>query len=78
MDFLKNTGLIAWIGMVASLFFFYFLFRKGLRAAQKGIPIDPSRYPRPKEAIDDLPHRSSCLLSTAARKESGHLFFCQI
>jgi len=53
MDFLKNTGLIAWVGMIAVLFLFYFLFRKGLHASQKMNPIDPSRYPRPKEAIDD-------------------------
>ena len=53
MDFLKNTGLIAWVGMIATLVLFYFLFRKGLRASQKGIPLDPGLYPRPKEAIDD-------------------------
>ncbi len=53
LDFLKNTGLIAWVGMIATLVLFYFLFRKGLRASQKGIPLDPSLYPRPKEAIDD-------------------------
>ena len=53
MDFLKNTGLIAWVGMIVTLVFFYFLFRKGLRASQKGIPLDPNLYPRPKEAIDD-------------------------
>jgi Na+/H+ antiporter NhaD/arsenite permease-like protein len=53
MDFLKNTGLIAWVGMIATLIFFYFVFRKGLHASQKGVPIDPSLYPKPKEAIDD-------------------------
>jgi Na+/H+ antiporter NhaD/arsenite permease-like protein len=53
MDFLKNTGFIAWVGMIATLIFFYFVFRKGLRASQRGTPIDPSLYPRPKEAIDN-------------------------
>jgi Na+/H+ antiporter NhaD/arsenite permease-like protein len=53
MDFLKNTGLIAWVGMVVTLVLFYFVFRKGLHASQKGIPLDTSLYPRPKEAIDD-------------------------
>jgi Na+/H+ antiporter NhaD/arsenite permease-like protein len=54
MDFLKNTGLIAWVGMIATLAFFYLVFRKGLRASRKGIPVDPSLYPKPKEAIEDL------------------------
>jgi len=53
MDFLKNTGLIAWVAMIATLVFFYLVYRKGLRASQKGIAIDPSLYPRPQEAIDD-------------------------
>jgi Na+/H+ antiporter NhaD/arsenite permease-like protein len=53
MDFLKNTGLIAWVGMIASLIFFYLVFRRGLRASQKGVPIDPDLYPKPKEAVDD-------------------------
>jgi Na+/H+ antiporter NhaD/arsenite permease-like protein len=53
MDFLVNTGLIAWVGMVASLLIFYFVFRKGLRASQKKNPVDPSLYPRPKEAIGE-------------------------
>jgi Na+/H+ antiporter NhaD/arsenite permease-like protein len=53
MDFLKNTGLIAWLGMIAVVVFFYFLFRKGLQASQKGIRFDRRSAPRPKEAIDD-------------------------
>ena len=53
MDFLVNTGLIAWVGMAASLLLFWLVFRKKLRASQKGVPIDSSLYPRPQEAIDD-------------------------
>jgi Na+/H+ antiporter NhaD/arsenite permease-like protein len=53
LDFVKNTGLIAWVGMVATLAFFYFAFRRGLRASQKGSALDPSLLPRPKEAVDD-------------------------
>ena len=51
-DFLVNTGLIAWIGMIATLFFFYFAFRKVLQPA--GVePIDTSQLPQPVEAIID-------------------------
>jgi Na+/H+ antiporter NhaD/arsenite permease-like protein len=53
LDFLQNTGLIAWVGMAVVLVFFYLVFRKRLPATQKGIPLDVSLYPRPKEAIDD-------------------------
>jgi Na+/H+ antiporter NhaD/arsenite permease-like protein len=52
-DFLKNTGLIAWVGMIVVLVLFFLIFRKGLQASQKGIPLEPSLYPQPKEAIDD-------------------------
>jgi Na+/H+ antiporter NhaD/arsenite permease-like protein len=53
-DFLKNTGLIAWVGMIVILVLFYFVFRKGLHASQKGMALDRNLFPRPKEAIDDL------------------------
>jgi Na+/H+ antiporter NhaD/arsenite permease-like protein len=53
MDFLANTGLIAWVGMAASLLIFYFVFRRGLHSSQKKNPVDPSLYPRPREAIGD-------------------------
>jgi Na+/H+ antiporter NhaD/arsenite permease-like protein len=53
MDFVKNTGLIAWVGMAASLFLFWLIFRKKLRASQKELPTDSSLYPRPQEAIED-------------------------
>jgi Na+/H+ antiporter NhaD/arsenite permease-like protein len=53
LDFLKNTGVIAWIGMVATLLIFYFVFRRPLRASQGHIHSDPGQYPEPKKAIVD-------------------------
>ncbi len=51
-DFLTNTGPIAWIGMLLTLAFFYFAFRKALRSSQGDV--DPhARYPEPSEAITD-------------------------
>ncbi|MDD5287574.1 MAG: SLC13 family permease [Dehalococcoidales bacterium] len=52
-DFLVNTGVIAWVGMIASLVFFYLVFRKSLKASQTGIKINPEQYPEPKKAISD-------------------------
>jgi len=51
-DFLMNTGLIAWIGMVAALIFFYLVFRKTLKP-DGGIAVDTSKLPQPSEAITD-------------------------
>ncbi len=50
-DFAVNTGLIAWIGMIAALVFFYFCFRKTLTASQGDSSTSPIRYPEPGEAI---------------------------
>jgi Na+/H+ antiporter NhaD/arsenite permease-like protein len=50
-DFVTNTGVIAWIGMIATLVFFYFAFRKALKASQG--KVDAETYPDPKEAIVD-------------------------
>jgi Na+/H+ antiporter NhaD/arsenite permease-like protein len=51
-DFAVNTGIIAWIGMIATLIFFYFAFRKALQPA--GIlPVDTSQLPQPAEAVTD-------------------------
>jgi len=57
MDFATNTGPIAWVGMLFTIGFFYFAFRKILIRSQQssnndadGIPI---RYPEPGEAIVD-------------------------
>ncbi len=54
-DFLNNTGVIAWIGMIAALVFFYFAFRKQLNASVKQSP-EPVCYPQPKEAITSIKH----------------------
>jgi Na+/H+ antiporter NhaD/arsenite permease-like protein len=50
-DFLVNTGLIAWVGMLAALAFFYFAFRKSLKKSQSEADIDPRQYPEPGKAI---------------------------
>lgn len=51
-DFAVNTGPIAWIGMLVTLAFFYFSFRKTLSRPQtsdgEGLP---TRHPEPREAI---------------------------
>jgi Na+/H+ antiporter NhaD/arsenite permease-like protein len=52
-DFLVNTGVIAWVGMIVTLIFFYMVFRKRLRTTQPGVKIDPSQFPEPKKAISD-------------------------
>ncbi len=52
MDFLVNTGPIAWTGMIVTLVIFYFLFRKSLTASQQGDLDDLlSKCPLPREAI---------------------------
>jgi Na+/H+ antiporter NhaD/arsenite permease-like protein len=50
-DFLKNTGVIAWIGMIIVLVFFYFIFRKALLQSQKNLSSETKQYPNPREAI---------------------------
>jgi Na+/H+ antiporter NhaD/arsenite permease-like protein len=50
-DFAVNTGLIAWIGMLFTLGFFYFCFRKSLTSPQGEAKISLIRYPEPGEAI---------------------------
>ena len=51
-DFIVNTGPIAWIGMLTTLIFFYFAFRKVLQP-DGVVPIDTSQLPQPAEAIID-------------------------
>lgn len=51
-DFLTNTGPIAWIGVLLTLAFFYFAFRKALKSSQGEVDPD-QRYPEPSEAITD-------------------------
>lgn len=54
-DFLENTGLIAWIGMVVTLLIFYFAFHKQLLASHSGAGA-VERYPQPREAIHNMAH----------------------
>lgn len=53
-DFISNTGVIAGISLIAIVIFFYFCFRKELKASEVAIDqIDESTYPNPKDAITD-------------------------
>lgn len=53
-DFITNTGVIAGISLIAIVIFFYFCFRKELKASEVAIgQIDESTYPNPKDAITD-------------------------
>lgn len=49
-DFLNNTGVVAGICLVISVFFFYFAFRKELVTEGSG-EVDMSKFPKPSEAI---------------------------
>ncbi len=52
MDFLLNTGLMAWIGMIVVVVLFFFMFRKALTQSAAANPAGASQhYPEPKEAI---------------------------
>jgi len=54
-DFAVNTGPIAWAGMVVTLVFFYFMFRKILTPSQPGEPGTlPNQYPEPRGAITNM------------------------
>lgn len=55
-DFLVNTGLIAWIGMIVVLVFFYFSFRKQIKSSQDTLNANTNKYPNPKEAITNKNH----------------------
>jgi Na+/H+ antiporter NhaD/arsenite permease-like protein len=55
-DFAVNTGLIAWIGMIFALGFFYFVFRKQLATPQGDTATPTAHYPQPGEAITDPLH----------------------
>jgi Na+/H+ antiporter NhaD/arsenite permease-like protein len=52
-DFAANTGIIAWIGMLFTLGFFYFCFRRILASPQGDSNTSLIRYPEPGEAITD-------------------------
>ena len=65
-DFLVNTGLIAGIGLVAVIFYFFFAYRKELAASSAG-GVDLSTIPSPTSAISskrDFP--LSCVIFAAA------------
>lgn len=49
-DFIKNTGVIAGISMIAVIIYFYFIFRNELKTADNENQ-DTANYPDPKEAI---------------------------
>jgi len=51
-DFAINTGPIAWIGMMVTLAYFWFIFRKTLPLPQQADSDSPlNQYPEPSEAI---------------------------
>ena len=51
-DFLTNTGPVAWIGMIVTLAFFYFAFRKVLTQSTPSLEdTGATQYPEPREAI---------------------------
>jgi len=50
-DFVVNTGLIAWIGIIVTIVFFYFAFRKVLTSGPNGAGEPLKQYPEPGEAI---------------------------
>lgn len=51
MDFLLNTGLIAWACMIVVVVLFFFMFRRALRQPAANPGEAPQHYPEPKEAI---------------------------
>jgi len=54
MDFVVNTGLIAWVAMFLYVLICYFLFRKVLVRYRDTFDAGPVRYPQPREAITRL------------------------
>lgn len=60
-DFITNTGLIAGISLIFVVVYFWFVFRKELKAGEKN-DIDISSLPKPEEAITD---KRSFIISTA-------------
>ncbi len=54
IDFMVNTGLIAWTGMVVAIVFFYFATRRTLGTHRQSQP-DSSLYPRCRSAITRMP-----------------------
>ncbi len=50
-DFITNTGVMAGVGMIASVLYFFLVFRKEYSTASG--PVDMSNFPEPSEAIKD-------------------------
>lgn len=48
-DFLRNTGTMALLSLIASVVFFYFAFRKELNVRTRSV--DQTKFPRPEEVI---------------------------
>ena len=48
-DFLTNTGLMAGISLIVVVIYFYIIFHKEMKTT--GGPIDPSKLPKPEDAI---------------------------
>lgn len=55
-DFITHTGPIAWAGMVITVIFFYFVYRKTLapKKLQENLKA-AAKYPEPREAITNFP-----------------------
>lgn len=51
-DFISNTGMIAGISLIVVVVYFYFSFRKELRAGEKA-SLKETEYPDPKDVITD-------------------------
>ncbi len=54
-DFIINTGPIAWAGIILALIYFYLVFRKSLTSAPPGDKATIAQYPKPSQAITNLP-----------------------
>jgi Na+/H+ antiporter NhaD/arsenite permease-like protein len=52
MDFLKNTGIIAWIGFVVNAAFFIWFFRREIFSARKRLHQDPKWLEQQVRALD--------------------------
>ena len=74
-DFISNTGVIAGISLIAIIIFFYFCFRKELKASEAAIgQVDESTYPNPKDAITDKKRFIfSCIIFACAITRVCHL-----
>ncbi|MFH0914201.1 MAG: SLC13 family permease [Chloroflexota bacterium] len=70
MDFVENTGLMAWAGMILALLFFYLAFRKPLTTSQKGTS--------PEELLNRCPAPGSAITSPLLFKIQSLIFLLVI